>query len=357
MKRTPAIAVFLTVAFALSWHLSRPQPRPTVAGPTPPAEESGLPEAELLSPLLPFESADALREPAPQQAKPAARPTVEKPEAGAIAVHVRVPIEGLLIVPEAWQRAHLRIELRRLRSPELEGWSQGRDLSQLSHAPGFFPLAFTGEPGEYQLEVPELGYLENFEVGFGGRTDLRFEASAPRIVLVRAFDAATGTARTPDEIEVRWWASGSEARIRTARFAGWDDARGAWRIVTPRSALELSARGAGYLETSLQVPDSQESCEVRIELAAAFELVLTLSERGERIPWNPALRPRLLPAGGQPDHVSVGVSENVCRLVQRAGGPYALEVATPAGYRPIAPVLIQLEGPHTHHTIELVPLR
>ena len=64
-----------------------------------------------------------------------------------------------------------------------------------------------------------------------------------------------------------------------------------------------------------------------------------------------------MPAGGQPDHVTVGIGATSCRLVQRAGGAYSLEVVTPPGYRPILPVIVELEGPRSEHVLELVRLR
>ena len=43
--------------------------------------------------------------------------------------------------------------------------------------------------------------------------------------------------------------------------------------------------------------------------------------------------------------------------MQRAGGAYSLEVVTPPGYRPILPVIVELEGPRSEHVLELVRLR
>lgn len=354
MKRTLVIAVLLAVASGLIWRLSRPQARQSVAGAEPPPEEPLAFAEQPLLPALPVEAPEAGRQPATQPPRPIERPDVERPvPAAPVARANRVPIEGLLIVPEAWERPHVRVELRIV---SLESaWSESRVLDPLPHAPEFFPFAFLGLPGEYRLQVPELDRRADFVVGPGGRTDLRIEVAAPRIVLVRAFDATSGAERTPAEVGVRW-VQGKDER-RTAREAEWDPVRGAWRIVAARGALDLTARGAGYLETRQHVEDSEEPREVRLELAAAYELVLELRRDGAVVSWDPSLRPRLVPAGGQPDHVSVALADNRCRLVQRAGGPYLLEVDTPAGYRTIAPVLLELGRQHTHHVVELVAVR
>jgi hypothetical protein len=51
---------------------------------------------------------------------------------------------------------------------------------------------------------------------------------------------------------------------------------------------------------------------------------------------------------------STATSPLWCRLVQRTGGPYLLEVKTPVGYQPIAPVMVELDGPLNEHVIHLV---
>lgn len=354
MKRTLVIVVLLALACGLIWRLSRPQTRQTGTGTEPAPEDTQVRAAETLSPALLVEVPEEVREPASERPEPTDRHVPERrvPEVQ----EARGPIEGLLLVPEAWGRAHVRVELH-LVSQE-SSWSEARELYPLPHAPGFFPFAFHGRlPGEYRLQVPELEHLTNFVVAPGGRTDLRIEVPPPRIVLVRAFDAASGAERTPAEVEVRWRGVQSQGGFRTLRPASWDETRRAWCIVAARGALELTARGKGYLETREELEDDEGPREVRLELAAAYELVLELRRDGAVVGWDPSLRPRLVPAGGQPDHVSVALADNRCRLVQRAGGPYLLEVDTPAGYRTIAPLLLELGSQHTHHTVELVSVR
>ena len=154
---------------------------------------------------------------------------------------------------------------------------------------------------------------------------------------------------------MRWFGAEREGgQINRATEAAWKEELQAWRILAARETVDLTAHGEGYFDARASAAVGEGTSEVRLELALAYELVLELRENGKLLPWNAALHPRLVPAGGQPDHVTVGISGRSCRLVQRAGGAYSLEVVTPPGYRSILPVIVELAGPRTERVIELV---
>jgi len=274
-----------------------------------------------------------------------------------------VPIEGHVHVPVEWELEGFQLELRLMEGLDHHAKNfsttlAGDELAELAHAPGYFAFSAAGAPGRYRLLLPELAHREFFDVGPGGRTDLRIEAPLPRVVLARCFDAASGAALAPSRASVRWFGAEREGgQINRAAEAAWREELQAWRILAPRETVALTAHGKGYFDARASVPVAEGTNEVRLELDVSYELRLELRENGKVLPWNAALRPRLMPAGGQPDHVTIGIGGNTCRLVQRAGGPYSLEVETPAGYRTIPPVLLELDGPETHHTLELVRLR
>ncbi|MEQ1894151.1 MAG: hypothetical protein ABL998_16540 [Planctomycetota bacterium] len=363
MKRTVGILGMLVGAGMLLWVLARePLRGGTARGRADAVEASAGPESPELEPVATVREPVAGPEPR-QVGKVPTRLEVTARGARSLQGVLEVPIEGLVHVPVEWELAAFQLELRLLEGLDHHAQTgsrtlAGHELVELPHAPGYFTFSSRGAPGRYRLLLPELAHQEFFDVGPGGRTDLRFEAPLPRVVLARCIDAASGAPLTPAQVSVRWFGSAREGgQINRAIEAAWKEELQAWRVLAPREAVDLTAHGAGYFDARATAPVAEGTSEVRLELAAAYELVLELRENGELLPWNAALRPRLVPAGGQPDHVTVGIGATSCRLVQRAGGPYSLEVDTPAGYRPILPVIVQLEGPRSEHVIELLRLR
>lgn len=367
MKRTVGILGMMVGAGGLLWVLMRePERGGTTRWRADTVEAAAGPAAAELEPAAAAREAVAGPRPLWTVEPPARRKLTagqvfrfeEEPEGDP-----RVPIEGLVHVPVEWELEAFQLELGLMEGLDHHAQTDartlaGHELVELSHAPGYFTFSSRGAPGRYRLLLPELAHQEFFEVGPGGRTDLRIEAPLPRVVLARCFDAASGAALTPERVSVRWFGAQREGgQINRAVEAVWKEELSAWRVLAPAEVVDLTARGAGYFDERARVPVAEGTSEVRLELATAHELRLELRENGKLLPWNPELRPRLVPAGGQPDHVTVGLGGNYCRLLQSAGGPYSLEVVTPSGYRPILPVIVTLDGPRSEHAIELVRLR
>lgn len=366
MKRSVGILAMLVGAGVLLWVLAREPIRGgTARGKAEAAESPAGPD------LPEFAQAVAAREPVagPKPTQTVPFPPLQKLTAGQVfrldpepKEGPEVRIEGLVHVSVEWELEGFQLELRLVEGLDHHAKNftttlAGDELVELPHAPGYFVFSSEGAPGRYRLLLPELGHQEFFDVGPGGRTDLRIEAPLPRVVLARCFDAASGAALAPERVSVRWFGAEREGgQINRAAVAAWKEELQAWRVLAPREVVDLTAYGEGYFDARASAPVAEGTSEVRLELATAYELRLELRESGELLPWNAALRPRLVPAGGQPDHVTVGIGATSCRLVQRAGGPYSLEVDTPAGYRPILPAIITLDGPRTEHVIELVRL-
>jgi hypothetical protein len=397
MRRVAGIGALAFVLGMALWLLARERPRPEAAKRLVPSEEA--PPTEGAPELVPTGSVReaivgasaaskewlASRTGAvtfPIELKVSSGQTILIPDEPTSTVErvADVPIAGVLHVPMEWELESFQLELRPLDEPRSSIYARSEllpsgvihvsggsgsyrallgseELVELPHAPGYFHFSMQGQPGRYELFLPELAHRESFDVGPQGRTDLRIEAPLPRVVLARCYEAANGAALVPPRVGMRWSGSAREGgQIHRAAAAVWKEEVQAWRILAPTVDLDLSAFGEGYFDARVSVPVAEGTSEVRLELAASFELRLELRENGKLKPWNVALRPRLVPAGGQPDHVTVGIGATSCRLVQRAGGAYSLEVDTPQGYRPILPVIVELDGPRTEHVIELVRL-
>jgi len=351
------------VAGVLAWVFGRGDPARTArtsgaVQATQGDEEELEPPLELASAALAGEGSEeestSERRPLPAAPARAARPTRTTPRADS------VPIAGLVHVPEAWELSEFQLMIQLLEGldpvPSRSTTLASRyDLEALPHAPGYFSFAVEGVPGRYRFYLAELAHETVVDVGLAGCTDLRIEPPEPRVLRVECVESASGAMLLPGRVRVRWTGVVDDGlRINRLVDAAWKDELGVWLILAPKQSLKVLAEGEGLLGASTVVAASEEAADVTLKLAPAFELSLALHEAGKPAPWNPELRARLVPAGGQSDEHTVALSAMRCRLVQHAGGPYLLEVTTPEGYQPIAPVMIELVGPKTEHTVHLV---
>jgi hypothetical protein len=366
MKRTIGILGMLVGAGVLLWVLMR---EPERAGT---AWKGGAVESAENAPLSELVPATAAREPvAGLEPRQVVRiPTHQSVIAGQVIRFEdlqepgqvpEVPIAGLVHVPEAWELSEFQLMIQLLEGldPTIPSRSttlaSRYDLEPLPHAPGYFSFAVEGGPGRYRFFLAELAHETIVDVGLAGCTDLRIEPPEPQVLRVECVESASGAMLLPGRVRVRWTGVVDDGlRINRLVDATWKDELGVWLILAPKQSLKVMAEGEGLLGASTVVAAPEEAADVTLKLAPAFELSLALHEAGKPVPWNPELRARLVPAGGQSDEHTVALSAMRCRLVQHAGGPYLLEVTTPEGYQPIAPVMIELVGPKTEHVVHVV---
>lgn len=271
-----------------------------------------------------------------------------------------VPLKGTLLVPEEWQLDHFQIELELLDVP-LGGW-EGRtsvDRSSMTpDGPGRYRWsAGKVQPGRYEVELEELGFIDVLEVGSQGLTDAWIEVAPPCNVRVRCVEEDSGLEVTTESVNwhgaipdgVRGW---SNAR------AEWDELLRCWRFRAPIGRIRVSTHGQDYGHTFEDIEVRAGSNDVVLRLSRLCGLTLVLQDGSTEIPWDQQMTAKLEPAEGQPAYDSRRWGNGSFTLLRRDPGAYELTLDPIPGYEPVPPTRVHLEkGVITRHEVRLVRAR
>jgi len=273
----------------------------------------------------------------------------------------KVPLAGVVVVPPAWELSDFVLTLEVLGAP-LDGGDDRKELPSVRMSP--VPeeegaLAWTAGdvlPGRYELALGQLEYSISFEVGPGGRSDVRFEVPPPGTVSVEVVDTDTGERA---EIEHISWACRRPQWVTTGGLenVGPDPETGRFEFRAPQCEIMVSTTGGGYGWANASVDVGPGTNEVRLEVRRTIAITLCLRDGETPVPWPSDFRLRPEALDGGAGRGVTWTTRNGRRSVDvDLPGRYCFEMPAIAGYEAIPPQVVEvLAGQRTlEHVVQLV---
>lgn len=273
----------------------------------------------------------------------------------------RVPLAGVLVLPEEWELGEFELDFALL-DTALGGDDGTFSIASTDMVPprggGIRRWSSEGvQPGAWSVELRELGFSTALRVGPEGERDARIEIPPPGLILVRCLDEATGL--EAQDVSVSWHGPvPPEMRGWSNQPAEWDESARRWRIRAPFGAVSLKAWGTAFGHQSRAVEARPETLEITWKLARLMGLRLVLRDGSTEIPWTQTMSARLEPTEGQAGIRSAQFGDGRYTLLQKEPGGYRLHVGPLAGYEPVPDMDVRLEaGVVLEQVIELQRLR
>ena len=271
------------------------------------------------------------------------------------APRIDVPFAGTLVVPTEWNLAEFTLGFDLL-DVALGGWD-GRfsiDRSGMRaeddppttyrwHSPG-------AQPGRYSVQLRELTFTVEIEVGEGGLSDARIEVPSPAEVRVRCVDAGTGSDVTDGELS---WNCVRQVG-GTCNSARWDAELDRWTFRAPIGEIVLDPSVPGYDFQWQTVRVEPGINDFVLRLVRSTGLTPILMDGKDEIAWDDDAMLTLVAAEGQQDSLSSSSGGGRITLFKREPGLYRLKVPDIPGYEPVPEALVHLEkGVIQEYVIEL----